>query len=119
MTEFRQVISDRPIKDEELRDAKDRLTRTLAGRWETGNAVISALQEILMFDLPEDYYRTFAQKVRAVTTVELSKAVKAALSPTATVWVVVGDRAKVEAGIRELKMGPVQLLDAEGRPVRP
>jgi hypothetical protein len=29
---------------------------------------------------------------------------------------VVGDRAKIEAGIRELALGDVTLLDADGRP---
>jgi zinc protease len=32
------------------------------------------------------------------------------------VWLVVGDRAKIEAGIRELKLGEVVLLDADGHP---
>jgi hypothetical protein len=31
------------------------------------------------------------------------------------VWLIVGDLAKVEAGIRELKLGDVVRLDASGR----
>jgi zinc protease len=31
-------------------------------------------------------------------------------------WVIIGDRAKIEAGIKELKLGEVMLLDADGRP---
>jgi zinc protease len=33
------------------------------------------------------------------------------------VWVVVGDRAKIEPGIRELNLGPLQFIDADGKPV--
>jgi len=30
---------------------------------------------------------------------------------------VVGDRAKIEAGIRELNFGEIRLLDADGKPL--
>jgi hypothetical protein len=31
--------------------------------------------------------------------------------------VVVGDRAKIEAGVRELNLGELKLLDADGKPM--
>jgi zinc protease len=31
------------------------------------------------------------------------------------VWVVIGDRAKIESGIKEVGLGDVVLLDADGR----
>jgi zinc protease len=33
-------------------------------------------------------------------------------------WVVVGDRAKIEAGIRELGYGEIRYADADGQPVQ-
>ena len=39
------------------------------------------------------------------------------LSPDHVVLVVVGDRSKIEAGIRELNLGPLRLLDGDGRPM--
>jgi zinc protease len=33
------------------------------------------------------------------------------------VWVIVGDRAKIEAGIRELKLGEIKVVDADGNVV--
>jgi zinc protease len=33
------------------------------------------------------------------------------------VWVVVGDRAKIEASIRELRLGELKFLDADGNPL--
>jgi zinc protease len=33
------------------------------------------------------------------------------------VWVIVGDRAKIEDGIRSLNLGTVQALDADGNPM--
>jgi len=33
------------------------------------------------------------------------------------VWVVVGDRSKIEAGIRALGLGELKFLDADGKPM--
>jgi zinc protease len=33
------------------------------------------------------------------------------------VWVVVGDRAKIETGLRELNLGELTLIDADGNPL--
>jgi zinc protease len=32
--------------------------------------------------------------------------------------VIVGDRAKIEAGVRELNLGEVRLIDADGKPLQ-
>jgi zinc protease len=57
--ELKAVVDDKPITAVEVQEAKDRQTRTMAGRWETTGAIRSALQEIATFDLPPDYYATF------------------------------------------------------------
>ena len=37
--------------------------------------------------------------------------------PDQLVWVVVGDRAKIEPGLRELKLGEIRLIDTDGKPL--
>lgn len=115
--ELRAVMGDRPLTAEEIAEAKDRQTRTLAGRWETGAAVAGALREMVEFGLPDDYYMTFAQRVRSLAQDDVMRVVPKFVSPAHQVWVVVGDRAKIEAGVRELAIGPVRLLDGDGKPV--
>ena len=115
--ELNDVTASRPITADELEAAKGRQTLTLAGRWETGSAVSGALREIVTYGLPEDYYATYGKRVRALTTDDLARSVSSYLAPTHEVWVIAGDRAKIEAGIRELGLGDVQLLDADGKPL--
>jgi zinc protease len=68
--------------------------------------------------LPDDYFSTYASKVRALTTSDLTTAGKSFLNPDRLVWVVVGDLTKVEVGIRELNLGAVHVVDADGNAVR-
>ncbi len=108
---------ERPPTPEELDRVKDQRTLTLPGRWETNEAVLNDIVEMVRFDLDEDYWSTFADEVRALTLDDIKDQANAALQPDHTVWVVVGDRSKIEPGIRELNLGEVRLIDADGNPV--
>jgi hypothetical protein len=43
-------------------------------------------------------------------------AAKEIIHPDQLTWVIVGDLAKIEAPIRALNLGQVQVLDADGKP---
>jgi len=48
---------------------------------------------------------TYAGKVQALRPAEVNDAAKSILHPDNLVWVVVGDRVKIEQGVRELNIG--------------
>ncbi|MEO6525863.1 MAG: pitrilysin family protein [Gemmatimonadaceae bacterium] len=114
--ELREAVADKPMAAAEIADAKDRMVKQLAGRWETGGEVAGALSEIETYGLPKDYYSTYADVVRKASDAEVNAAARKFVVPTQLVWVVIGDRAKIESGIKELKLGDVQILDADGHP---
>ena len=116
--ELRAAVADRPLTSAEINDAKDRSIKTLAGRWETSASVASALGEIETYGLAKDYYVTYSDAVRNATDAQVNAAAKKFVNPTQMLWVVIGDRAKIEAGIKELNLGEVVQLDADGRPKR-
>ena len=107
---------DRPPTQEELARVKDQKTLALPGRWETNGAVLNDIAEIVRFDLDEDYWTTYPSQVRALELEDIQEQADAALQPDKTVWVVVGDRSKIEPGIRELGLGEINLIDADGNP---
>ena len=55
-------------------------------------------------------------KIEALTPAVVQSAAKA-IDPNALTWVVVGDLSKIEAGVRALDLGEVQVVDADGKPV--
>lgn len=114
--ELRTAVADRPLTTAEINDAKDRQIKRLAGRWEAGASVASALGEIETYGLPKDYYTTYADVVRNASDAQVNAAARKFVSPSQLVWVVIGDRAKIEAGIRSLNLGQIQILDADGHP---
>jgi zinc protease len=115
--ELRGIVKDRPIQPDELSRAQASLTLTLPGSWETMAALAGAISDIVTFGLDDRYYDTFAEKVRAQTVQSLTAAAADVVHPDQLVWVVVGDRSKIEPGLRELKLGEIRLIDTDGRPV--
>jgi zinc protease len=115
--ELRGVIGAKPVTEAEFARVVASQTLKLPGTWETQASVAGSLAEIVCFGLPDDYCQTYADKIRALTRDDLTAAAKVVVQPDHLVWVVVGDRAKIEAGIRELGFGEVRFLDADGNPV--
>ena len=115
--EFRGILGDRPVTPDELAKIQANETLSLPGSRETLNSVGQSIIDLVQFGLPDDYYETYAGKVRALKTGDVDAAAKEVVHPDNMVWVVVGDRAKIEAGVRELNLGEIQFLDPEGKKI--
>ncbi len=116
--EFHDVVGSRPLSQEELEKIQANETLSLPGSRETQNAVGNSIVDLVQFGLPDDYYETYAGKVRALKTSDLADAAHSVVHPDQLTWVIVGDRAKIEAGVREVNLGELHLLDAQGKPVQ-
>ena len=115
--ELRGILGPKPVTADELAKAQANLTLTLPGNWETMDAVQGSLEQLVTFGLDDHYYETYAQRVRALTLPDAAGAAQETIRPDHLVWVVVGDRSKIEAGIRELNFGEIRFLDADGKPL--
>jgi zinc protease len=106
-----------PPTDEELAKIVDKKVLTLPGRWETNDAVMGDIVEMVRFGLPDDHWETFEGEVRGLTLDDLTREADRVLQPDGMVWVVVGDRAKIEDAVRALDLGEIRFLDADGNRV--
>ena len=117
--EVEGMLGPIPMTEDELAKAKASLTLTLPGQWETMGAVAGSIQEIVRFGLPDTYFDDYSARVNALALTDLNRAARGVVKPDSLVWVVVGDRAKIEESVRSLQIGPMQVLDSEGRPLAP
>jgi zinc protease len=115
--ELRGIVGDRPLTQTELTTIQDSETLSLPGSRETQEEVGGTINDLVQYGLPDDYYETMAAKIRALKTADLAGAAKAIVHPDNLIWVVVGDRSKIEAGIKELGLGEIKFLDADGKPL--
>jgi len=113
--EFRGIVGDHPIGADELAKIQANETLKLPGSRETLEALGQSIVDLVQFGLPDDYYDTYAGKVRALKTSDVNQAAKEVVRPDNLIWIVVGDRAKIEPGVRELGLGDFRLMDTDGK----
>jgi zinc protease len=112
--ELEGIVGAEPITPDELARAKASLTLTLPGSWETMAAVAGSIVEIVAYGLSDRYFDTYADRIRAQTTATATAAARETVKPGHLVWVIVGDRAKIESGVRALGIGEIHFLAPDG-----
>jgi zinc protease len=113
--EFRGIVGDHPVSADELAKIQANETLKLPGSRETLDALGQSIVDMVQFGLPDDYYDTYAGKVHALKTKDVNQAAKEVVRPDNLTWIVVGDRAKIESGVRELGLGEFHRMDTDGK----
>ncbi len=116
--EFEEFISTRPATAAEVSNVIANDVRGLPGSFETAAAVRSEIVSTLLYNRPDDWVRTLKARTEAQSVDSINAAARSVIRPSAMTWVVVGDLAKIEEGIRALGLGDVKVVDLDGKPVR-
>lgn len=122
MAEIAKVLAGiagaQPIDVNELDAARDDMSLGLTGAWATSGGIANYLVDQRVGRLPDDYYATYAAKVAGITLDTVQAEATVLLADRPLTWVVVGDRSKIEAGIRALDLAEVRPIDVDGKPVQ-
>ena len=105
------IAKDKGITAAELQQVINGNTRQLAGSFETSSAILSALRSNALYNRPDDYYETIADRYRGLTTQALDQTIRRYIDPSKLVWVVVGDAAKVKPQLEALGL-PIEVRKA-------
>jgi zinc protease len=115
--ELHDIAGARPIRGDEYASIMRTQTLGLAGRFATLASLEAAAIQVLNYGYPDDYFSTYGRRVRALGEADLDAAARKFIRPDQVVWIVVGDRSQIEAGIRELNLGELTPLDGDGNPL--
>jgi zinc protease len=107
-------IRSEEVSAEELSLATSYLEGVFPIRYETTAAIARALAAMVIYGLPEDYFDTYRERVRAVTASDVLRAAREFLHPQELQLVAVGDPAVVREPLAEMSFGPVTLYDVDG-----
>jgi zinc protease len=119
MKELRGVRGEIPITAKELEFSKQAIIRGFPRGFETPNQMANRLSDVVLYDLPDDYFNSYIQKVRAVTLGDVQRVANRYLDPSRMAILVVGDRKVIEPGLRSLEAvgATITFVDMEGKPV--
>jgi len=88
--------------------AKDNIVRSLPGNFESARDVNGQLQDLWSFGLPIDYYAKLPAQIEAVTSADVQSAAAKYVKPENLLLIAVGDKTKIESGLKSLNLGPVE-----------
>lgn len=111
--EMTGLADSRPVGQEELTRAIFSRVRGLPARFETAASVMDSLVTSQMLQLPMDYPVQMAERYEALKIDDLKSIAREVLDSSGLIWVVVGDREKIEGNIRALNLGQVEVRDVE------
>jgi zinc protease len=116
--EIRGVAGERPLAGAEYESIMRNMTSRLPGRFATLASLEGAAVTSLNTRLPDDYWSQYGARMRGLNEAQLAGAATKFVRPDETIWMVIGDVRKIEAGVRELGFGQVVKLDADGNVIQ-
>jgi len=114
MYELKRIRSV-PVETTELENAKRALIGSFALSLEDPQALLQNIVTQKLYNLPDDYWDTYPQKVSAVTAADVQRVAQKYVDLGHIQIVAVGDASKTRAILA--KYGTVEVYDADGKPV--
>ena len=97
----------KPIPEDELAKAKNYVALSFPGEFETTGDLARKLEELVVYNLPEDTFANFVSTVTKVTAADLQRLAARYIQADKMAVVVVGDRNAIEGPIRQLNLGAI------------
>ncbi|MGH7678857.1 MAG: M16 family metallopeptidase [Gemmatimonadaceae bacterium] len=113
ISEIEHIRAER-ITDDELSLATSYLGGVFPIRYETTDAIAGALATLVRYGLPDDFYDTYRDQVRAVSVDDVLRVARAHLNAASMQMLVVGDVDRVQRPLEELGFGESTVYDTQG-----
>ncbi len=115
--EYRRIAAE-PVPADELSSSLANVVGSFPNTVQTVQGLSQRFETALLYGLPLNFWSTYRERLAAVTPADVSRVGQGTLTPNAITVVVAGDLSKVEAPIRALNLGTVEVWDANGNKVR-
>ena len=111
--EYKRIAAE-PVPVDEARDQINNVVASFPSSVQTVQGLMARLANVVTYGLPSDFYTTYRERLAAVTPADVSRVGRSILTPNAITVVAVGDLKAIEAPIKALNIGPVEVWSADG-----
>jgi zinc protease len=118
LREIREFKSTKPATAVEIDRQIKSNVRSLPGAFETVSSLVGSMVSNAALGRKPDFVGEVKQKYESVTPAQIAAAATDVFRTDDLLWVVVGDRSKIEAGLRKLNLGPVEIWDENGKAIK-
>ena len=112
--ELKFIAGQKAISDKELTNARQTRVRGYAQQFESMDRVGEQIEGLWIYGLPMAELQREPDELEKATLASVNTAAQKYAKPSGATLLLVGDLSKIESGVRELNLGDVVVLDAEG-----
>jgi len=112
--ELKFIAGQKAISDKELTNARQTRVRGYAQQFESMDRVGEQIEGLWIYGLPMAELQREPDELEKATLASVNAAAQKYAKPSGATLLLVGDLSKIESGVRELNLGDVVVLDAEG-----
>jgi zinc protease len=113
----RMIAGEKPISDTELRTAKANFAQGYASGFETTSDLTSIVANLWISNLPQSAIQSDPDQVARTPLADVRAAAASFARLDKASLLLIGDRNKIEEGVRSLNIGPIILLNTDGSPI--
>ncbi len=116
LSEMERLINE-PVTEESLQLVKNFMNGSFARSLESPRTIANFALNIKRYELPDDYYATYLEKLQSVTVEDVQQMAQKYLKPDNSIIVVAGNIEEVPETLKRFSAnGEVEMFDAFGRP---
>ena len=111
------LMRDKGMTADELEYSKKGTQGNFLMSFETPGQIAGAMQNIVLYNLPEDYYQKYLLNIDAVKTDDANRVAAKYLDTSKMIVLVVGDLSVIKEGVEKLNLGKVVVCDVNGKAI--
>jgi zinc protease len=108
-----RAIRSADVLATELDDARSYLAGVFPLRLQTTDGIAGRLLELMIHELPDDYFETYRDRLLAVTAAEVREAAEHHVRPDSVAIVVAGDAAALRPSLEALGLGEARVIQPD------
>jgi zinc protease len=105
-------IRDAAPGEDELGEVKNYLVGVFPLRFETTGGVAAAIEPLAIYELPDDYWQTYRQRLEAVTPDDVRQVAVDLIEPEQLLILLSGDAARLRDELESAAFGPLEVVPA-------
>jgi zinc protease len=106
-------IREAAPEPDELAEVRDFLVGVFPLRFETTVGIAGAIEPLSVYDLPEDWWQTYRDRLEAVSTDEVLAVARELVRPDEALILLTGDASRVRGEIEAAGFGAVEVEEAD------
>jgi zinc protease len=94
----------------ELAEVRDYLVGVFPLRFETTAGIAGAIEPLAVYDLPDDYWQTYRERIEAVGTADVHAVARELVRPDEALILLTGDASRVREELERAAFGPLEVI---------